>query len=548
MKIKKAKTFNVLSNEILQKDLVDNKIIIESRNFGASGCDTIKDFRIFAEQERLKYMPIEEALEKALNWYDKYAIEKINDFNVYICLGENGYTKKPETNEIKKINNGIVQRNEIYSYTEFKDKAGNKGYPFCCGIFSNLDGSNWIRRIKNNFCWQEIWALDFDDEINFDDFMQRATNYNIEPNFVYKTFSCKDEEINKFRAVWIADFACTHTTIAESVGKLLMTIFPEADPACKDASRIFFGGKGIVYENPWGYLARLDFMKLISAVHQYIDDTNSKHRLEKMREISKNTKICLKNGLLDVKLITIPNSKFLKIDKRKIGLENSRMQWGYTMDFSSNTYRELLDENVLQDEESIYILVRKLNKTFNQWYVLRTNWSDTKANVIVKQEKINIKNEKGKYIAKSKYENTFKRKRERGIKKNDIAEKCKLCKELFEDEYLSFLQLFGVCTNLINIENGLTLFKESLEKSKHNIGRNTNWQVHSDIVNKQELYAMKCVNFCPYSSECKHGNNIIQTVKTKRNTVVVIDKPKLISLEEGQERLNDIVKGIFKNE
>ena len=113
---------------------------------------------------------------------------------------------------------------------------------------------------------------------------------------------------------------------------------------------------------------------------------------------------------------------------------------------------------------------------------------------------------------------------------------------------MSFLQLFGVCTNLINIENGLTLFKESLEKSKHNIGRNTNWQVHSDIVNKQELYAMKCVNFCPYSSECKHGNNIIQTVKTKRNTVVVIDKPKLISLEEGQERLNDIVKGIFKNE
>ena len=50
MKIKKAKTFNVLSNEILQKDLVDNKIIIEPRNFGASGCDTIKDFRIFAEQ------------------------------------------------------------------------------------------------------------------------------------------------------------------------------------------------------------------------------------------------------------------------------------------------------------------------------------------------------------------------------------------------------------------------------------------------------------------------------------------------------------------
>lgn len=155
---------------------------------------------------------------------------------------------------------------------------------------------------------------------------------------------------------------------------------------------------------------------------------------------------------------------------------------------------------------------------------------------------------KGKYIAKTNYENVFARKRERGIVKKDIVEKCKLCEELFNDEYLTFGQLFGICTNLINIENGLTLFKECLKDSKYNITRNTDWQIHSDVVNKQELYATKCVNFCPYESQCKHGKNIIQTVKTKRNTIVVIDKSKLISLDEGQEKLNDIVKEIFENE
>lgn len=68
----------------------------------------------------------------------------------------------------------------------------------------------------------------------------------------------------------------------------------------------------------------------------------------------------------------------------------------------------------------------------------------------------------------------------------------------------NLINFFGICTNLINIEGGLTLFKESLENSKHNIGRNTDWQEHSEVVNKQELFSMQCNNFCPYSMECKH--------------------------------------------
>ena len=44
------------------------------------------------------------------------------------------------------------------------------------------------------------------------------------------------------------------------------------------------------------------------------------------------------------------------------------------------------------------------------------------------------------------------------------------------------------------------------------------------------------------------GRNIIETVKTKRNTFVVIDKQTLLSLEEASVKLNKIVKEIFENE
>ena len=435
IKIKKQKLFKAYSFNCLKKDLVDNKIIFDSNKYGVTGEETLKDFQIFNNKE-LKYCSIEESMDKAIDWYENYAKYKANDFNVYVCLYDKGYVNKPDSEEIKIINYSIASKDTICSLEDFENKVGNEGYPFCCGIFCNLDNSKWLRRIKKNFVWQQLWALDFDEDINFDDFINRAEKYNIPPNFVYKTLSCDNEKLNKFRAVWVADFACTHTTIAESIGKLLMTIFPESDKACKDVSRIYFGGKGIIYKNDWGYLARLDLLKLINAVQQYVEDTNYKHRLEDMRLISENTGIYLNNGLLDVKLITIPNFKSIQIDRRKIGLENSKIQWGYAMDFFSNIYKELIDKTILKDENAIYILVRKLDNVFNQWYVLRINLSKQK------RVKNTVKKDKGKYIANSNYEYIFTRYRERGIKKEDLEKKCKLCRELFDDEYLQFNQLF----------------------------------------------------------------------------------------------------------
>ena len=355
--------------------------------------------------------------------------------------------------------------------------------------------------------------------------------------------SCDDEKLNKFRAVWIADFVCTHTTVAENIAKLLMSMFPEADKACKDASRVFFGGKGIIYENSYGYLARLDMLNLINAVHNYIEDTYTKHRLEKMRKISEQTKICLNGGLLDIKVRAIPKGKEKELITNMLLLENSREYIEYAIDLKQKDYSRLLDDNVLEDENVIYILVRKVDYSLNKWYVIRMNYFNT-------LEKINKKEQQNQRIfkIKSNFEYSIQKEQQRGISKENIEERCLLCKELFEDKYLCFEELFGICTNFINIEGGLALFKDNIANSKHNIGRSTNWQIHSEIINKQALAPTRCDNFCKYSLECKHGKNIIQTVKTKRNTVVVLKEPTFLTLSEGTEKLKEIVKGVFENE
>lgn len=525
----------------LKSNLTRERIIVDVGQYEADGEKTLQEFE--KVNEELKYVSNSEAEEKALSWYASFVKYGLSDFNFFVCLDERGYTTKPQQEEIKKISNRIANNIKQCNLEDFKKKVGNQGYPFCCGIFANIDNEiNGIRRRKANFCWQQVWALDFDEGITFEEFIQRAIRYNIEPHFVYKTLSCNDEKLNKFRAVWVADFVCTHTTVAESIAKLLMTIFPESDKACKDASRVFFGGKGIIYENGGGYLARLDLLNLVNAVQQYVQDSNYKHRLEQMQDISIQTHICINNGLLDVKMLTIPNLNAIKLEKSKLGLENSRIYWGYALDFGADEYSKQIDSNILKENGIIYILIRKVDYAFNKWYVLRMNFDNLRRNNNSKKVTQKV------YKVKSNFEYSIQKEQVRGIKKENIEKKCLLCKEFFTDEYLCFDELLGICTNFINIEGGLGLFQDRLKDSQYNVGRSTDWQVHSEIVNKQRLYPTRCEKFCKYSMKCKHGKNIIETVKTKRNRVVVIDKLKLISLEEGQERLKDIVKGVFENE
>ena len=117
------------------------------------------------------------------------------------------------------------------------------------------------------------------------------------------------------------------------------------------------------------------------------------------------------------------------------------------------------------------------------------------------------------------------------------------------DEYLTFDELFGICTNLTCIEGGLHFFKDTIQKSKHNITRSTDWFGYkADEIYAQLLFPERCENFCDYKGTCKHGKNIIQTVKTKRKKLVQVGDYELITLEQGIEKYKKILEELFENE
>ena len=70
----------------------------------------------------------------------------------------------------------------------------------------------------------------------------------------------------------------------------------------------------------------------------------------------------------------------------------------------------------------------------------------------------------------------------------------------------------------------------------------------TEQIHLQVLIPERCSKFCEYKEVCKHGKNIIQTVKTKRKELVQIGNYDLITLEEGMEEYKKILKELFANE
>lgn len=533
-----------------KKDLYERRIVKEGFVFNeddyeANGNTILNEFEKF--KNGFSNAEIDDLLEPALNWYDEQLNNRLNHFTILATVDDKGYTRKLKGNneedqkEIKNLNNRIGSKSKIIDIEKFADLVGNKGHSFCVATFGEEnEESYYIHRRKNNFNQQHIFALDFDDGITFEEVINRAYRYKIPPIFAYKTFSCDDVKIDKFRVIWVADFCANSINIAESVTRLLMTIYPESDKSCKDCCRLFYGGKGIIYKSSCAYLERLSLTNLCCAVEQYIEHKYPKDRLKKMREISKETGIVLIGGRLDVREIRLNEEQIKQVVECA-----KEKEWHYSIRcyLEVSDCKEILNEELLDEEGIIYGIARKINFEFNKFYFIRMNTSGEI------KEKHQTEKKTTRYNIKSNVEYSKIKDRKRGITREMLYEKCQMIKYLVNDEYLTFDELFGICTNLINIEGGLQFFKEVIKESQYNITRDNDWvNFKADQLNNQGLKPMSCKNFCTYREQCRHATNIINTVKTKRNTVVILKQVELLSLKQGTDILDKIVKGVFENE
>lgn len=523
-----------------EKLFINTGFAMEEKDYEADGEETIKKFKILSNS--YKCMDTQEFEPIALGWYDSFTNEKFGSFLVKATVDDVGYTEKPkDQEEIKSLNNRIGTKEQWLEFSKFADMVGNKGHTFCPAVFES-DG-NYAPRRKSNFSQQQVFALDFDGEITHEEILQRALKYNISPAFIYKTLSCDDVELNKFRAIWIADFIVNNVDVDEGIIKLLMTIFPESDKSCKDCCRMFFGGKSIIYMAEYPYLCRLSLTDLASALNNYVKDNHYKNRTDKMRAISEETGFVLSNGILDIKQKELTDEQFHTLEKYSKPVEENMAYRFYVVPREA---KEILNEEILDEENIVYVVIRKICAVDNIVYFIRMNRTKE-----IKKKITTVTNAKGEITYKTKTNTEYKvsRKVARGIKREMLFEKCFLIQDLVNDVYLKFDELFGICTNLTCIEGGLSFFKEVIQKSKHNIARDTDWFGYkADQINSQVLLPERCENFCDYKDTCKHGKNIIQTVKTKRKELVQIGSYELITLEEGMTKYKEILEELFKNE
>lgn len=416
--------------------------------------------------------------------------------NIKITLDKVKYNNKPNKLEISIISKRIVC-NENITDLDIKQFANYLIQPY---------GYTWTPAIfmgnsRKNSEWksQQVFGLDFDNGITLDEVIERCNKYNIKPNFVYSTFSSVNN--NKFRVVFINDYIIEDFRVRTLIQLALMNLFPESDKSCKDASRLYFGGKEIIYSD---YEAIINVPELIEGLVHYFTHVNENNYLKKIKTFCSSVGVDMING-------------YPKILKEKI-IDDDSPESTSTSHYLYCTNRKC-GQNLLFDY-TIYFAKDNIENT-------QIHNEDSKKS---KKIKYNIDNEKVK--------------RDKLIRKYDfdkLVKYCKLFREMRDNNYWAYhLEIFGVATNLLLIEGGRKLLEEIITQNENY--DSDKWNYYFNYISKMNYKPQSCNYFCPFANECEHGINMIFQGKVPRGKINILQQPVLKSLEVAEEEIKEIME------
>ena len=208
-------------------------------------------------------------------------------YNINIKMDTVNFKRKPTSVETAQINNRISEKEaEEIKWTDFCYLVGLYGYSFCVADFKG-------ERRKENFKSQKLFALDFDNTVKYSVIKERAEKYHLPIALAYETFSSVD--LSNFRIVFILNQKIENLKKAETITKILMSIFPECDKKCSDSMRIFFGGKRIIESSE----TDLSIDTLNMEYNKFHKDTfGYKHYKENIAKIAEKENLQTKNGFI----------------------------------------------------------------------------------------------------------------------------------------------------------------------------------------------------------------------------------------------------------
>lgn len=167
------------------------------------------------------------------------------------------YSSKPKGSDIAAIKTRLCSSAPQTMTLQQLTKSIVNGCSFTPAVLvGGAKAENWKS--------QQLFCLDIDNEdksisgkhdkqrasepLTVKQVLERCSSWNLRPALIYETFS-STTDWQKFRIVFISDCVITDKQKAEHIQLGLMELFPECDKACKNADRLFFGGKSILHKD-----------------------------------------------------------------------------------------------------------------------------------------------------------------------------------------------------------------------------------------------------------------------------------------------------------
>jgi len=180
---------------------------------------------------------------------------------------------KPTKEEVRIVSNSLVKVVDV-SVDQLASMM-KLGYSWSAGVFNGTrSNANWVQ--------QQAFALDFDSGVTPEEITSRFIKFGIEPNIIYPSFS-DTPELRKFRVVLVLDSVISDIKTRDYIQKGLMKLIGDADPSCKDAARLYFGGtNSMIFNNDLVSTSKM--MEVIDC--QVIGDDSGKTRKLSQTHIS----------------------------------------------------------------------------------------------------------------------------------------------------------------------------------------------------------------------------------------------------------------------
>lgn len=147
------------------------------------------------------------------------------------------FINKPKGYEVADVQKNLTQT-EI-TIEQLADGLSH-GATFKPALLNGTHSSDWIS--------QQLFALDFDHDTTIQEQLEKCSQLNIYPCFGYTSFSHTEQE-HHFRLVFCTDKVITDVETRNKLQNTLISIFDKSDNVTKDCTRIFFGGRTLIYND-----------------------------------------------------------------------------------------------------------------------------------------------------------------------------------------------------------------------------------------------------------------------------------------------------------